>query len=111
MGNRLLLASRSAKVNMFDNASEETRYIYTGYDENGQLLDGKDRFTVTFAPDGLPPVKGFWSLTLCNKEHPFYPNKRNRYSLETINKSMKKNHDGSLRLYFQGDSPRRGQRV
>src|SRR5262245_36469997 len=43
----------------------------------------------------LKPVVGFVR----------HPNKLNRYSLGTKSKSMKKNPDGSLTLYFQGDSP------
>jgi hypothetical protein len=90
---------------MFDNTPEETRYIYTDFDEKGQRLNGENRYTVTFAKGHLPPVKGFWSLTVYNKEHLFHPNKLNRYSLGTKSKSMQTNADGSTTLYFQADSP------
>lgn len=90
---------------MYDNSPEEARYIYTDFDEKGQRLSGKNRYTVTFAQSQTPPVKGFWSLTVHNKEHLFHPNKLNRYSLGTKSKSMQTNPDGSLTLYFQADSP------
>jgi hypothetical protein len=53
----------------------------------------------------LPPVNGFWSLTLYNKEHLFEPNKLNRYSLGTKSKQLKFDTDGSLTLYVQNSSP------
>ena len=50
-------------------------------------------------PQGqVPPVKGFWSLTLYNDEQLFNPNPLKRYSLGTKNKDLKYNADGSLTL-------------
>jgi hypothetical protein len=60
---------------------------------------------VTFAKGGLPPVNGFWSLTLYNKAHLFEPNALNRYSLGTKSKSLQYDADGSLPLHFQRESP------
>ena len=34
----------------------------------------------------MPPVKGFWSLTLYNEEKFFFANPLNRFSLGTKNK-------------------------
>ena len=53
----------------------------------------------------LPPVKGFWSLTLYNEVHFFNPNPLKRYSLGTKNKNLKYNADGSLTLYAGAKSP------
>ena len=100
-----LSRTATAKSNMFDNAPEETRYIYTDFDKDGQRLNGGNRYTVTFAAGQTPPVNGFWSLTVYNKEHLFEPNRLNRYSLGTKSKSMKQNPDGSLTLYFQNEAP------
>ena len=58
----------------------------------------------------LPPVKGFWSLTLYDAEHFFHPNPQNRYSLGTKNKTLKYNADGSLTLYAGASSPGAGKR-
>lgn len=100
-----LSRTATAKSNMYDNAPEETRYIYTDFDSTGQRLSGANRYTVTFAKDAVPPVNGFWSLTVYNKEHLFEANPLNRFSLGTKSKSMKYNTDGSLTLYFQNESP------
>lgn len=60
---------------------------------------------MTFGKDQLPPVKGFWSLTLYNQHHFFAPNDIKRYSLGTKNKDLKLNDDGSLTIYVQPDAP------
>ncbi|WP_348529788.1 DUF1214 domain-containing protein [Pseudomonas sp. BN417] len=52
-----------------------------------------------------PPVQGFWSLTLYNEKHLFSSNTRNRYSLGTRNKNLKRNANGSLTLYMAPASP------
>src|SRR5271156_1621050 len=104
-GTDYLSRAATARSNMYDNAPEETRYIYTDFDADKQRLNGANRYTVTFAKDAIPPVDGFWSMTLYNGEHLFEPNKLNRFSLGTKSKSMVYNSDGSLTLYFQSMSP------
>ena len=100
-----LSRAATARSNMYDNAPEETRYIYTDFDSGGQPLNGAHAYTVTFKNGEIPPVNGFWSLTLYNDEHLFSPNPLNRYSLGTKNKSLKFDADGSLTLYVQSESP------
>jgi hypothetical protein len=104
-GTDYLSRAATARSNMYDNAPQETRYIYTDFDKDGIRLSGANRYSVTFAAGQTPPVEGFWSLTVYNKEHLFEPNALNRFSLGTKSKSMKKNADGSLTLYFQHESP------
>jgi hypothetical protein len=60
---------------------------------------------VTFPPGQLPPVHGFWSLTLYNQHHFFHPNDLNRYSLGTKNDHLVHDADGSLTLYAQANRP------
>jgi hypothetical protein len=66
---------------MFHNAPEETHY--TDDDSAGAPLDGKTGYKITFSAGALPPVNGFWSLTLYNEHHFFNPNPLGRYSLGT----------------------------
>ena len=54
---------------------------------------------------GVPPVKGFWSLTLYDRYHFFSPNSTKRYSVGTKNKDLKPNADGSLTISVQADAP------
>jgi hypothetical protein len=104
-GTDYLNRTATAKSNMFDNLPTETKYIYTDDDSQGKQLQGQDAYAITFAKGQLPPVKGFWSLTLYNAEHFFHPNALKRYSLGTKNKNLRYNADGSLTLYAGAKSP------
>jgi hypothetical protein len=95
----------AAKSNIFVNKPSETMYLYQDLDSTGARLNGSKHYTVTFAKGQLPPVKGFWSLTLYNKHHFFHPNELKRYSLGTKNRDLKYNADGSLTFYVQADPP------
>ena len=46
-------------------------------------------YEVTFQKGELPPVEGFWSLTMYDPEHFFAPNALKRYALGTKNKTVK----------------------
>lgn len=93
------------KSNIFVNSPNETKYFYQDLDSTGARLNGAHQYTVTFAKDALPPVQGFWSLTVYNKYHFFAPNSLNRYSLGTKNKDLQLGPDGSLTLYVSATPP------
>lgn len=100
-----LMRTSTARSNMFDNRPNETQYFYTDNDTKGEQLLGQNLYTVTFNKGELPPVNGFWSLTVYNKHHLFEVNELNRYSLGTKNEDLKYNDDGSLTLYVSTKSP------
>ena len=56
-----------SKSSMYQNTSAETQYNLRELDSEGKPLDGNNQYTVTFAKGQVPPVKGFWSLTLYNE--------------------------------------------
>jgi hypothetical protein len=95
----------TAKSNMFDNRPTETQYFYTDNDSTGARLEGARSYRVTFPAGQEPPIRGFWSMTLYNNEHFFYPNDLRRYSLGTKNKNLTRGPDGSLTLYAGAQSP------
>jgi hypothetical protein len=109
-GTDYLTRTSVAKANIFVNMPRETSYFYQDLDSNGERLNGSRGYTVTFAEGELPPVKGFWSLTLYNGHHFFHPNELNRYSLGTKNKNLQFGQDGSLTLYVQAQPPEEGLR-
>ena len=84
--------------------TRQTKYFYQDLDATGRRLDGAYRYTITFAKDQTPPVRGFWSLTLYNEHHFFAPNEIKRYSVGTKNKSLQYGTDGSLTIYVE-DAP------
>lgn len=104
-GSDYFTRTAAAKSNIFVNKANETRYFYLDVDASGQQLNGKNAYAVTFPKGQIPPVKGFWSLTLYNSHHFFSPNNQKRYSLGTKNKTLKYNDDGSLTLYVQSTPP------
>ena len=104
-GTDYLSRAAMGKANIFVNAYDETTYFYQDLDEHGERLDGSRSYSVTFPPNGLPPVRGFWSLTLYNEHHFFHPNELNRYSLGTKNKTLHHAADGSLTLTASATPP------
>jgi len=104
-GTDYLTRAAIAKSNMYENAPQETKYIFTDVDAQGKQLDGRSLYSITFPKGQDPPVNGFWSMTLYNQNHFFNPNALKRYSLGTKNKTLHYNADGSLTLYASAASP------
>jgi len=65
---------------------------------------GEKKYVMRFEKGLLPPVNGFWSLTMYDAGYFFVPNLLNRYTLSARDK-LKPNADGSVTLYVQKDSP------
>jgi len=97
--------SAAAKANIFVNPRRESAYYGAEYDADKKRLNGNSSYQVTFPKGALPPVKGFWSMTLYDKAHFFAPNALNRFSLGTKNKDLVYGADGSLTLYVQHERP------
>jgi hypothetical protein len=66
--------------------------------------DGSNTYTMRFEKGQLPPVKGFWSLTMYDENMFFVENPINRYSM-SIRANPKIADDGSLTIYIQNESP------
>lgn len=95
---------------LYGNTAEEAVYPAYMTDASGQLLDtSRHRYTMTFAPGQLPPVKAFWSVTMYDGKTRFLvANPLNRYLINSMMlKSLNKNADGSITIYLQHESPGR----
>jgi hypothetical protein len=57
-----------------------------------------------FAKGQLPPVRGFWSLTMYDENMFFVANPINRYSM-SVRTNPVYEPDGSLVIYVQNESP------
>ena len=66
--------------------------------------DGAHSYALRFGKGELPPVKGFWSLTMYDEEMFFVANPINRYSM-SLRTNPKFEPDGSLVIYVQNESP------
>ncbi|MEI7533223.1 MAG: DUF1254 domain-containing protein [Verrucomicrobiae bacterium] len=103
-----MLRSVAAKAGIYGNDAEEAMYPFTKTLADGTPLDAsKHNYTLTFPAGQLPPVNGFWSVTMYDgKSQLLIENPINRYLINSpMLSDMKKNADGSLTLYIQKDSP------
>ncbi|WP_368860902.1 DUF1254 domain-containing protein [Desulforhabdus sp. TSK] len=67
-------------------------------------FSGDKKYLMHFNKGELPPVNGFWSLTMYDKDYFFVPNPINRQSI-SARQDLKPNADGSVDLYIQNQSP------
>ena len=65
---------------------------------------GAHKYVAHFNKGEMPPVNGFWSITMYDKDYFFVPNAINRYTVSSRTK-FKTNPDGSVDLYVQKDPP------
>ena len=65
---------------------------------------GEHKYVVHIPKGQMPPVEGFWSITMYDKDYFFVPNPLSRYTVSQRNK-LKSNADGSVDLYIQHNSP------
>lgn len=91
-------------VGLGANRPQDAIYPTATVDSAGNKLNGANKYVVHFAKDQMPPVKGFWSLTMYNEKYFFVANPLNRYTLSSRNNFVK-NADGSTDLYIQNESP------
>ena len=66
--------------------------------------NGADSYVMHFAPGQLPPVNGFWSLTMYDADYFFVDNALNRYTLSQRD-PLQRNPDGSVDLLIQAEPP------
>lgn len=91
-------------VGLGANRPQDAIYPATLVDNKGEKLNGANLYTIHFVKGQLPPVKGFWSLTMYNDQYFFTDNALNRYTLSPRD-NLQKNKDGSVDLYIQHESP------
>ena len=86
------------------NRPQDAIYPTSEADAQGKPYDGSAKYVLHFDKGLLPPVEGFWSLTMYNAEYFFVENALNRYTLSARN-DLKENADGSVDLYLQNENP------
>jgi hypothetical protein len=105
--NNYMLRMASAVLGIYGNSKEEA--LYTGYfaDAAGEKPTGANQYMVRFAPDGLPPVNAFWSLTMYElPQSLLVENPLHRYLINSpMLPELKKDADGGLSLYLQHEAP------
>ena len=98
----------AAQMGIYGNSKDEAFYVIYASDAGGGGLDAsKERYTLHFAKDALPPAKAFWSLTMYDlPEQLLVANPLNRYLINSeMLPGLKRDADGGLTLYLQSESP------
>src|SRR5215471_14640712 len=86
------------------NRIQDAVYPTSMKDGDGKAYDGANKYIVRFTKGQLPPVRGFWSITMYDGNYFFVQNPINRYSI-SARQNLKANPDGSIDLYIQNQSP------
>ncbi|MGY6268731.1 DUF1254 domain-containing protein [Achromobacter denitrificans] len=102
-----LARATGAQAGFGGSSREEALSPVQERDANGQLLDGVNKYTLRFAPRGLPPVKAFWSMALYRLPgQQLVPNPIERYLINSsMLPSLKRDADGGITIHIQADSP------
>ncbi|WP_308364787.1 MULTISPECIES: DUF1254 domain-containing protein [unclassified Microbulbifer] len=91
-------------VGLGANRPQDAVYPTSNKDAAGSPYSGANKYVIHFPKGQMPPVEGFWSLTMYNDKYFFVENPLNRYTLSERNQ-LKKNPDGSVDLYIQHENP------
>lgn len=103
-GTDYLMRALVTAIGLGANRPQDAVYPTSLKDGEGQAYNGANKYVMRFPKGQLPPVEGFWSLTMYDGEYFFVPNPINRYSI-SARQDLKANPDGSIDLYIQKDSP------
>jgi hypothetical protein len=86
------------------NRVQDAVYPTSLKDAEDREYSGANKYVMHFPKGKLPPVSGFWSLTMYDADYFFVANPINRYSI-SARQHLKPNADGSVDLYVQNESP------
>jgi hypothetical protein len=103
-GTEYLQRALITAIGLGANRPQDAVYPTSEVDAAGQPYSGANKYVMHFPKGQLPPVDGFWSLTMYNGEYFFVDNPLNRYTLSARN-DLKANADGSVDLYIQHENP------
>ena len=103
-GTDYLMRALVTAIGLGANRPQDAVYPTSQKDAEGKAYDGASKYVMRFPRGQLPPVRGFWSVTMYDDKYFFVNNPLNRYSI-SARQNLKTNPDGSTDLYIQKDSP------
>lgn len=104
-GTNYLTRSLTAYKGLGALSSDEAVYAMGDFDAGRQPLHGGARYTLRFAPQDLPPVDAFWSVTLYDADRFLHANPLERYSLGDRTRGLQRDPDGGLTLVIGHQQP------
>lgn len=103
-GTDYLMRALVTAIGLGANRPQDAVYPTSMKDGDGRKYSGANKYVMRFPKGQLPPVTGFWSLTMYDSSYFFVNNPLNRYSI-SARQNLIANSDGSTDLYIQKDSP------
>lgn len=103
-GTDYLMRALVTAIGLGANRPQDAIYPTSLKDAEGKPYDGANAYVMHFPKGQLPPVGGFWSVTMYNDKYFFVNNPLNRYSISP-RQNLKANADGSVDLHIQNKSP------
>jgi hypothetical protein len=91
---------------IYSNTSAEYAIIAATSDADGQPLTGDRKYVISMKKEDFPKVNAYWGVTIYKlPERLFFPNAVQRWMVNSLDKAVKYNADGSLDIQIQKDSP------
>lgn len=103
-GDDYLRRAAVAMVGLGANQPVDAVYPLSLADADGRPYDGSARYVIRFAPDEMPPVGAFWSITLYDAEGFQVGNELDRYAIGDRD-PLTYGEDGSLEIVVAHDRP------
>ena len=107
-GTNYLQRALITAIGLGANRPQDAVYPVSKADAEGNAYTGANQYVIRFPAGQLPPVRGFWSVTMYDENFFFVANPINRYSI-SARQELKANPDGSVDLHVQKDSPGAGR--
>lgn len=103
-GTNYLQRAYVTAIGLGANLPQDAVYPTSEGPSQGVKYNGANKYVVHFDKGQLPPVQGFWSLTMYDANYFFVDNPLNRYTLSQRDQ-LTANPDGSVDLLIQADPP------
>lgn len=86
------------------NIQDDALYLAAKHGSDRGPLKGDRNYTITFGPGQLPPVNGFWSVTVYDENYYLIPNSADAYALGDRT-GLVSAADGSTTIYLRPAAP------
>jgi hypothetical protein len=103
-GTDYLVRALVTAIGLGANRPQDAVYPTSLKDAEDRAYEGANKYVMRFAKGDLPPVEGFWSVTMYDSQYFFVANPINRYSISP-RQNLNSNPDGSVDLLIQKNSP------
>jgi hypothetical protein len=105
-GTNYVLRAATAYRGLGANLVDDAFYASASVSSDGAKFSSANKYVIHFNKDEIPPVNGFWSISMYNDKILFAANPINRYNLGSLSDPpLIENPDGSIDIYIQRDSP------